>query len=225
MDDAAPRQLWDLSVPLRTGLTTWPGDPPVRLESVADVESDGYGVTAYAFGSHSGTHLDAPAHFFADGLTVADIPLEWLMGPCVVADLTAIAETITARDLDAAALPPHVERLLLKTRNSALWDDPTRPVSPDFIGLSADAADWIVARGIRLLGFDWLSIETGADPAYPAHRSLLGASVVLLEGIDLRAVSAGAYELVCLPLAVANADAAPVRAVLLDLRDSGDSGD
>jgi arylformamidase len=202
----------DVSVPLRDGMVVYEGDPPARIERVAEIaRGDMANITHLDLGAHTGTHVDAPAHFLPGGAGADRLPLDVLIGPAVVADLTARAGDIDAAALGAVDLPDGTERLLLKTRNSALWARDA--FVPEFAGLTDAAARELVARGVRLVGIDYLSIAPSGDPA-PTHRTLLGAGVVIVEGLDLRAVAPGRYELVCLPLRIAGADGAPARALL-----------
>jgi arylformamidase len=197
-------------------MPVWPGDPEVVMERVSDLQkSDSCNVSAYRFGSHTGTHLDPPLHFYEGGAPLHEIPLSLFLGPCFVADLTSAQASILSGDLERAQIPPNVERLLLKTANSLLWNDPLHPFDPDFVDLSPEGAEWAIRRGIRLIGIDYLSIEGPQNEECPVHRSLLAASVVILEGLDLREVGAGPYELICLPLKAMNGDGAPARVLLV----------
>ncbi len=157
-------------------------------------------------------------HFFEGGEPLHEIPLDRLIGPCFVADLTGVERSIFAGDLKRADIPIGTERLLLKTSNSALWSDPRHPFFTDFVDLSEDGAEWLRSGGIRLVGIDYLSIEGPTNEACPVHRSLLAAEIVILEGLDLRVVESGSYELICLPLKAMNGDGAPARAVLREDR-------
>lgn len=209
-------RIWDITVPFRTDLPLWPGDPPPRMSLMKSMQG-GYrcNVTRLETGVHFGTHLDAPCHFIEGGKGVDALPLEILVGPCVVAEIPDVAEIAPAH-LDALNLPAGTTRLLLKTRNSALWERPDHAFDEAFAALTADAARWVVERGIRLIGIDYLSIQLFADPVSTTHLVLLGAEVVIVEGLDLRAVSPGAYRLTCLPMKLAGADGAPVRAILTE---------
>jgi arylformamidase len=159
---------------------------------------------------HTGTHVDAPTHFLAAGTTVDALPLDRLVGAAIVADVPTEG-SVGPECLESLALPTNVRRVLLRTRNGELW---TRPAfEPDYTALSGDGARWIVQRGIQLIGIDYLSIQRFGDPP-DAHRVLLEAGVVILEGIDLRRATPGEYELLCLPLRLSGAEAAPARAVL-----------
>ena len=205
----------DVSVPVRTGMIVYDGDPEVRIERVTDIgRGDLANVSRVELGSHTGTHVDAPRHFI-DGAPGADeLPPGALVGPALVADARALPGDIDAAALAAMALPPGTERVLFRTHDGELWD--RGAFTRDFAGVAADAARELVAAGLRLVGIDYLSIAPSADPA-PTHRVLLEAGVVIVEGLDLRAAAPGAYELICLPLRLEGADGTPARALLRPL--------
>ncbi len=162
-------------------------------------------------GAHTGTHIDGPSHFY-DGKRGADsLPLDAMVGPALVVDLTGLEKgPITGEALSSAAIPAGTERLLLKTRNSELWAQ--SEFTHDFLRLDGSAAEHLLDLGIRLIGIDYLSI---GDPT--AHLILLGSRVVALEGLDLRGIEPGPYELLCLPLRVLDTDGAPARVLLRDI--------
>jgi len=202
-------ELIDISVPLRTGMVVWEGDPPFRIVQVASMaDGEDYNVTRLDASTHTGTHIDAPRHAVDGGGTVDGIPLGTLVGPCHVVDATAVAGQLDADAVAALELPADTGRLLFKTRNGVLWE--RDEFSPDFSAFTGDGAEALVALGVRLAGIDYLSIGD-----HDAHRVLLGAAVVPLEGLDLRAVEPGPYTLFCLPLKLAGTDGAPVRALLV----------
>jgi arylformamidase len=203
-------EIIDVSVPIREGMPIYPGDPAVRMELARSRRTgDPANVTRLDFGLHSGTHVDAPVHFLDDGSGVDELPLEAMLGPADVVDATSVeGRAIDESALRTVAVPDDCVRLLLKTRNSRLWD--REGFSEDFVSLDASGAQYVVDRGVLLVGIDYLSIGD-AD----AHRVLLGSAVVPLEGLDLRAVEPGRYELACLPLRIAAADGAPARVVLI----------
>lgn len=208
-------QFYDVTIPIREGMPVWPGDPPVAVQPRQRIAAGGGCNTShYSFGSHVGTHIDAPFHFIQSGRTLDQIEPGELIGPCWVADLTAAPSHITNRDLDAAGIPSGVTRLLVKTRNSALWDEPNAPFQPSFVAFAESGARWVVARDIRLVGIDYLSVEPFHSPGAVVHNTLLGNDVVAIEGLDLRGIEAGPYHLICLPLRVPGADGCPVRAIL-----------
>jgi len=205
----------DISVPISPDLPVWSGDPPVRVDATSRVAlGDGANVSRLELGTHTGTHVDPPYHFLADGATVDHLSLEALVGPCWVCDLAPLDRGITAADLDAAGVPDGTGRLLIKTRNSGLWGAAPSTFTEEFLALEADAAHWVVEHGIVLVGIDYLSIEpfTGNGDT---HHILLGAGVIPVEGLNLSGVDPGAYTLVCLPLLIAGGDGAPCRAILI----------
>jgi arylformamidase len=203
--------IYDVTVSLRSGMPTWDGEPGPALHPLKQIGVDGEParVSILTVGTHCGTHVDAPAHVIPGAGGVETLPLEALVGPCRVVQVEA-APLIRPADLEPLATG--VQRLLLKTRGGALWDDPT--FRHDFVALAPAAAEWLVAQGVRLVGIDYLSVDPyDAEPA-AVHLILLGAGVVVLEGLDLRAVPPGAYDLAALPLKLDGADGAPARVVL-----------
>jgi arylformamidase len=196
-------EIIDISVPIRTGMVTYPGDPQVRLERWSSIAQGApANLSRLDFGVHSGTHVDAPLHFIVGAAGAEELSLDVLTGPC---------EVVTVEELDAAAVesvPEGVERVLFKTPNSELWARDS--FADEFLRLDGPAARALVERGVRLVGVDYLSV--GDEEA---HQTLLGAGVVPLEGLDLRRVEPGSYELHCLPLLLVGSDGAPARAVLI----------
>lgn len=209
-------QIIDVSLPLGPELLTWPGDPPLSIEPASRMaQGDAANVSSLHFGTHTGTHIDPPFHFIDGAPTVEDLPLDAFVGEAYVADLTHLDETIGANELEALKLSEGTERVLFKTRNSELWAKLPVEFPEKYVHLSPDGAKWIVNRGIRLVGTDFLSIERRGAPGHPTHVTLLEAGVVIAEGLDLRSVQAGVYQLVCLPLRIVAGDGAPARAVLI----------
>ena len=209
-------KIFDISIAIHPKLPVWPGDPQVVLEryrqlSKGDVSND----SRMACSVHSGTHVDAPAHFIEDGLTVEQLALDILVGTATLVEFPEI-DIITPDLLEIQKLPPQTERLLLKTKNSDLWTDPDHEFNPDFVALSAESASWMVNKGIKLVGIDYLSIQMFKDAEPLTHRILLEAGIIILEGLNLRAVEPGVYQLICLPLKLAGSEGAPARAVLIE---------
>lgn len=203
-------EIIDISVPLSPSTVSWENELAPVIERVNSIEAgDGYNLSRLAFGSHSGTHVDAPLHFIEQGGSVDQMPLDALIGPVVVIDARDVAKEIDL-ELVERELPPGCERVVFSTRNSELWDQPS--FSNDFVGISPRAASLLVERGVRLVGIDYLTVG-----APETHRELLSHEIILLEGLDLRGVAAGRYRLVCLPLCIVGADGAPARAVLSTL--------
>ena len=201
----------DISIPLTTRIPVWPDSPGVRTQLLKDFESgDGVTVTELALDVHTGTHIDAPLHLVPRGATVGDLGLQPVIGPAVVVDLSSARE-LNAETLDAA-VSYGVDRLLLRTRNST---DPTYQSGPfrdDYAALTRDGADWAASRQLRLVGIDYLSIQRFRDPP-DTHRVLLEAGVCIVERLNLVHVPPGEYWLVCFPLRLDTAEAAPARAV------------
>lgn len=209
-------KILDISVPVSRGLPVWPGDPRVVLERSQSISNGSQSNDSrIACCVHSGTHVDAPRHFVDDGATVENLPLEVLLGPAWVAHIPS-ENVITPEILETLAIPPDTKRLLLKTRNSSLWENPNHSFNTDYVALSSEAAGWIVSKGILLVGIDYLSIQLFTDSEPLTHRVLLEAGVVIVEGIDLRFARSGLYQLICLPLKLVGGDGAPARAVLIE---------
>jgi arylformamidase len=206
-------ELFDISLPLWPGMVVYPGDEPLRMHRSYSIASgDAYNLTALQLSAHAGTHVDAPLHFIDGAPDVTALPLRALVGPAYVVDATAISADIDVSILARLDVPAGATRLLFKTPNSRLWD--RTDFAPDFFGITADAARVLVARGVELVAIDYLSLAPASDPA-STHLVLLEAGVLILEGVDLRAVEPGPYQLLCLPLPIAGSDGAPARAVLL----------
>jgi arylformamidase len=160
--------------------------------------------------AHCGTHVDAPRHFFDSGPGTEALPLDLLMGRVRVIQVTS-RTGIAAEDLANQDFSEDV-RILIKTRNSLLWGIPE--FRPDYIGVTESGARHLVAHGIKLVGVDYLSVEQFKTPGAPAHHVLLGAGTIVIEGLNLRDVEPGIYDLYCLPLRIVGSDGAPARVVL-----------
>ncbi len=211
-----PSKVIDISVPLAPDVPVWPGDPEVRVEPMMRIAAgDVANVSALALSSHTGTHVDAPWHFIENGATLDEIPPERWIGPCVVIDIPLHAHRVEPEHLDAANLPSGTERLLLRTANSTLWGTQGREFREDYVALSPAAARWVVDHGIQLIGIDYLSIEAFDDQEHATHLTLLGADVLIIEGLNLTDVTPGPYTLLCLPLRLAGGDGAPARVLLV----------
>ncbi len=207
--------IYDISLLISPDLPVWPGDPKIVLEQVAAMDDGAEAnVTRLDMSAHTGTHVDAPHHFMNDGRTVDNLPLEVLVGECYVLRVASSAGEITAEVLEKADIPKDAIRLLFRTRNSELWRRGGSGFQTDFVAVSEDGARWLVERGVKLVGVDYLSVAAYSQPV-PTHRALLAAGVIVVEGLDLSRVEPGAYVLYCLPLKLAGADGAPARAILV----------
>jgi len=204
----------DISVPVSSDLPTWPGSPAIEFQRRLDLEKgDVANDTTINFSVHTGTHVDAPLHFLSEGSSVDQMPLDALIGSVVVADLSQ-TEVVAAEALEQLSLPSDTERLLIRTRNSQLWQRGDRTFHRDFVALTSEAAQWIVERGIRLIGVDYLSVQRFQDGP-KTHLNLLQAEVVIIEGLNLANVPVGDYELICMPLKLKGVEGAPARVVLV----------
>jgi arylformamidase len=209
----SPMPIYDLSVPLSSELPTYPGDPGIQISAWSTLDNgDGANVSTLNFGAHTGTHVDAPAHFLQGAKKVEALALEVLIGEAQVIEVPNDCLTI-GEEFVAANCAPETTRVLFKTRNSALW---TSEFETNFTYLELAAAKRLVHLGVKLVGIDYLSIEKFGSKDHPIHRVLLSHEVIILEGLNLSGVPAGKYELICLPLRLHSklGDGAPERAVL-----------
>ena len=205
-----PRFL-DVSVPLAVGVPTYPGNPVFQFEPVKRLaDGDSANVSRMVMGTHAGTHVDAPLHFFDDGAPTDALALDLLIGRARVVEVPRRGG-ITADDLAAAGLREDL-RVLFKTPNSAFWNG--GGFRPDYTHVTESGARYLVEQGVKVVGVDYLSVEEFKKPGAPAHRALLSHGVVIIEGLNLSDVEPGMYEMYCLPLRVTGADGAPARVVL-----------
>lgn len=208
--------IYDVTVPLRNGLPTWPGDPLVDINDFRSLSNgDSANVTVLNFGAHSATHVDAPAHFIEGAAKVEALDLNVLIGEAEVVEVPEDDYAIS-EEFVLAHCPPGAERILFKTRNSAFWGQPKLEFRRDFTYLDLEAAQALVQRGVKLIGIDYLSIEKFNTENHETHLALLSHGVVIVEGLNLSDIPAGKYELICLPLRLQSnkGDGAPARVVL-----------
>jgi arylformamidase len=208
-------KIHDISVTLHPKLVVWPDGVGFSTAKTASIpEGDGANVTVIHSGAHVGTHVDAPFHFVDKGKTTETLALTDLVGEASVIDFRGRA-SITAAMLAALPIEAIRPRMLFKTDNSQLWTTHPSTFYENFCALTLDAAEWVVAQGIRLVGIDYLSIQRYHD-SFVTHQVLLGAETVILEGLDLSNIAPGIYELYCLPLKIAGSDGALARAILVE---------
>jgi arylformamidase len=204
-------KLIDVSVPLDASLPTYPGNTPFSLEAIKRIaRGESSNVSTVHMSVHTGTHVDAPRHFFDGGAGVDMLPLEMLLGRVRVIEVHS-RKGIGPDELSEIDLSEDV-RVLIKTHNSRLWGSPE--FNPDYIGVTEAGARHLIGHGIKVLGVDYLSVEQFRQPGAPAHHALLGGGVIVIEGLNLRDVDPGVYEMFCLPLRIVGADGAPARVVL-----------
>jgi arylformamidase len=206
-------RLHDISLTITEELPTWPGDPAVKLEKTSQIkDGDLVNLTQISTSVHMGTHIDAPDHFLGNGETVEKIPLDLLVGPARVIELST-PQAISADDLRSAGITGEDRRLLIKTVNSEIWESGSREFREDFIAIDEDAASYLVECGLEVIGVDYLSVAPYQDPE-PTHRILLEAGILIIEGLDLSRIEPGPYTLMCLPLKIGGSDGAPARVLL-----------
>lgn len=206
-------RIYDITLGVSPNLPVWPGDPPIVLERVSKIEEGkNSNVSHYAASVHAGTHLDAPSHFIQDGVGIDAIPLEAMIGRAYVIDLSD-SDLLDADTFESAGIPPRTKRLLIKTRNSELWERGETKFHKDFVAVDPSGAEWLARKGVQLVGVDYLSVAPFKRSREP-HTILLGAGIVVLEGINLSEVRQGRYNLYCLPMKLVGSDGAPARAIL-----------
>jgi arylformamidase len=204
-------KLFDVSVPLDASLPSYPGNLPFSIEPVKRIaRGDSSNVSSLHLSAHAGTHVDAPRHFYDGASGVEGLPLEMLFGRARVVEITG-RRGIGAEQLAGTDLSEDI-RVLFKTSNSRFWGSPE--FQKDYVGVTESGARYLVEHGVKLVGIDYLSIEVFKTPGAPAHHALLGGGVIVIEGLNLRDVDPGVYDLACLPLRVVGADGAPARVVL-----------
>jgi arylformamidase len=205
--------IYDITVPIRSGMPIYEGDPGIDIQPwSALAKGDSANVSFLHFGAHTGTHVDVPAHFIEGAGKIDAVSLETLIGP---ARVIRVPDDVNEIDLGflAGCDLDQVERVLFHTRNSKFWSEGFRK---DFTHLSPEAAQKLVGLGVKLVGIDYLSIEKFHSGHHRTHLALLAKKVVIVEGLNLTDVPAGDYELICLPLKIADGagDGAPARVVL-----------
>jgi arylformamidase len=207
-------KIYDITVPISENVPVYEGDPPVKIEVAHSIaKGDAANVTQLCFGAHTGTHVDAPNHFIDGTRKVHELDLEKLIGICRVIELD---ESVTAIEPRHFEIPETVERVLFKTRNSAFWNEPETGFRKDFTYITPEAAKVLAEKNVKLVGIDYLSVEKFGSTDFATHITLLEKEIVIIEGLDLREVPAGDYELICLPLKVISptGDGAPARTIL-----------
>jgi arylformamidase len=206
---------YDISLAISPEMVVWPDDPPVELSRTSKIEEGAdANVSHLRMSVHTGTHIDAPRHFLEKGGMVEDIPIDLLFGRAYVLHLPDEVDLITQDMVENSTIPPRTKRVLFRTRNSEIWKSSRKTFFRNFVALAPDAAEYLIKRGVKLVGIDYLSIAPFDRPA-PTHKILLEAGVVILEGLDLSSVDQGRYTLYCLPIKLAGVEGAPVRAILV----------
>ena len=212
-------KIYDITFPISENVPVYAGDPSVKIEVATSIANgDHANVSKICCGAHTATHVDAPNHFIYGTRRVHELELEKLIGNCRVVridDAVAEIEPEHIGDLE------NTERILFKTKNSAFWNEPEKGFRTDFTSISPAAARVLADAGLKLVGIDYLSVEKFGSDDFATHITLLEKEIVIIEGLDLRAVEAGDYELICLPLKIVSetGDGAPARAILREKSD------
>jgi arylformamidase len=208
-------KIHDISLPISESLVVWPRDPAIQITHRAHLDrGDLLTVSRLDLGAHTGTHVDAPAHFVPGGAGVDRLDLDLLVGPALIVHVPE-AGVLTPEVLERLAIPPGTERLLFRTRNSDRWAGGEEGFWEDYVGFTDAGARWLIEQGVRLVGIDYLSVSTYTD-LVPPHQTLLGAEVIIVEGLNLDGIDPGIYHLVCLPINLVGGDGAPARAILIE---------
>ena len=208
-------KVYDISLPIVSGGAVYPGNAPIEIAPIKTVAQGASStISKISFGSHTATHVDPPSHFYADGATVDELSLDVMIGRALLVRLPNDVMAITADHVRAANVRGHT-RVLFATRNSGFNREAT--FHPDFTYVAPDAAELMVNEGVKLVGVDYLSIEQYHSGHGKTHKTLLGAGVVIIEGLQLSDPPPGEYELFCLPLKLQGLDGAPARCVLRTL--------
>jgi arylformamidase len=209
-------RLIDVSLSIGPDLLVWPGDPPVEVVPRLQLaKGDPANVSEVRMGTHTGTHVDPPNHFVEGAIGIDAVALDVLVGDAVVADARHLDRPIEAADMEKLSIPSGAERVLLRTANSELWRQDRVKFPDAYACLTPEAARWVVDRGIKLIGVDFLSVEQKGAEGHPVHHTLLENGVVIVEGLNLGEVEPGAYTLLCLPLKIVAGDGGPARAALI----------
>jgi len=208
-------KIYDISVGISSDMITWPDHVPLVLEQFNKIaDGDEANVSRMAGTVHIGTHVDAPLHFIDGAASIEELSLDVLTGPAYVAHLPK-ASVIDAETLEGTGIPPDTKRILFKTRNSNIWGSGVKEFQTDYVGMNASGAEWLVKRGIKLVGVDYLAVAVYTDLT-TTHRILLGNDVIVLEAANLSGVEQGKYDLYCLPLKLMGSEGAPARAILIE---------
>jgi arylformamidase len=202
----------DVTVPLRTGMVRWPGDPGVEIERRLSIDrGDADNLSVLSMSAHTGTHMDAPLHFLKHGRPIDEMPLSAVMGPARVIEISD-PEAVKPGELHAHKIR-RGERILFKTLNSSRpWGEDA--FFKDYVHISKEAASLLARRGVRTVGIDYLSVGGYKRGGVQTHVTLLKAGIWIIEGLDLSAIKPGDYDLLALPLRIAGGDGAPARVLL-----------
>jgi len=211
-------EAYDISLPITESLPVWPGDPAVAVRRISKIENgNASNVSQIRMSVHTGTHIDAPKHFFNQGKAIDQLALDKLIGETLVMALDEDVSTISAEVLlnhPQSKLLDHASKVLFKTKNASFWRTHQEKFQEDYVGIDTSGAEYLAELDLDLIGVDYLSVAAYHDTERP-HQILLQKEIILLEGIDLSKVPEGIYSLYCLPILIAGCEGAPARAILV----------
>jgi len=208
------KKIHDISYTIKKSSIVWPGDTPISIERTCEIgKAESHAtMSKFILSSHAGTHVDAPKHFVADGESLENLALDKLIGRVLVIELDE--DEISKEVLEKLNIKEDTKRIIFKTKNSKRFSG-EEEFFTDYVSVTISGAKWLVKRGIKLVGSDYLSVASYEDIA-EVHRILLASNMVLLETLFLKNIKPGYYDLVCLPLKIEGADGSPARAVLIE---------
>lgn len=201
----------DITLPIKEKMIYYPGDAHFKKEPICTIAKSGCNMTKITLSTHTGTHLDAPFHFLSEGKSIDELPLDTFVGKAQVIEVKK--EKIDAQEIEKHLLAD-IKRILFKTKNSFLLDKDE--FSKDYVYLTEDGADFLIEKGVSLVGIDYISIEKFGTPTFSVHKKLFSKNIPILEGLYLKNVDPGIYFLVALPLPLSGLDGSPVRAILIE---------
>lgn len=208
-------KIFDITIPLSPQTPVWAGEESVTITGIERIaQGDEYNVSKIEMGVHAGTHIDAPYHVNDRGKTVDQIPVDQLVGKAQVVQIADEIDRINAQVVQSCQIESGIQALLFRTGNSNFWKENSVRFREQFTALDSSAAEWLVSRGIRVVGIDWFSISI-MDDLYKPHKILLESDIVIIENLDLSEIQVGFYTLYCLPLKLVGSDGAPARAILI----------
>lgn len=203
----------DVSMDIEDGMLHWPADPVVTIKHYSNIKNgDSANNSEITFGTHTGTHIDAPHHFIEEGIGIDKLNLEVLIGSCRIIEVNGDSGAISKDFLEPYNIKKG-ERLLFKTKNSAWINNKDINFHENYVYVSADGAKYLVEKGVILVGVDYLSVE-GFHIGHDTHKTLLSANIVIIEGLNLFNVAPGDYKLFALPIKIKDSDGAPSRVLL-----------
>lgn len=203
---------YDITMELKNSMAVYEGDPRFKMDNIYTTREHGYNVSRLNLGTHTGTHIDAPRHFFEDGTAVDSIPIEKLIGMAKVFFIDKCS--IDYDDIKELNIEKH-DKIIFKTINSKIIEDDE--FHKDFTALTEEAAEFLAKREIDMVGIDYMSIESFYSEDGKVHNILLSNNIVIIEYLDLREIEVGEYEIIALPMRIKDGDGSPARVILKEV--------